>query len=117
MTDMPATYSEVFAAVAFRAPTRRSDGTVLRQWRSPDRSIESRTIAMTVKIAMIYYSATGNVHKLAEAVAEGAEKAGADMRLRRWLSWRRTPPLMPIPPGGFTSSPSRTGWRSPGTTT
>jgi len=35
------------------------------------------------KIAVIYYSATGNVHKLAEAIAEGAEKAGAEVRLRR----------------------------------
>jgi NAD(P)H dehydrogenase (quinone) len=36
-----------------------------------------------VKVAIIYYSATGNVHTLAEAVAEGAEKAGAQVRLRR----------------------------------
>jgi NAD(P)H dehydrogenase (quinone) len=38
---------------------------------------------MTVKVAVIYYSATGNVHMLAEAVGEGAEKAGAAVRLRR----------------------------------
>ncbi|MFS4091487.1 NAD(P)H:quinone oxidoreductase [Streptomyces sp. AF1A] len=38
---------------------------------------------MTVKVAVIYYSATGNVHALAQAVAEGAEKAGAEVRLRR----------------------------------
>src|SRR5690606_32451425 len=38
---------------------------------------------MTVKIAVIYYSATGSVHKLAQAVAEGAEKTGAEVRLRR----------------------------------
>jgi NAD(P)H dehydrogenase (quinone) len=38
---------------------------------------------MTVNVAVIYYSATGNVHRLAEAVAEGAEKAGAAVRLRR----------------------------------
>ncbi|ORT61738.1 NAD(P)H:quinone oxidoreductase [Streptomyces sp. CB03238] len=38
---------------------------------------------MSPKIAVIYYSATGNVHTLAEAVAEGAEKAGAEVRLRR----------------------------------
>ncbi|MFJ3906576.1 NAD(P)H:quinone oxidoreductase [Streptomyces sp. NPDC090025] len=38
---------------------------------------------MSVKVAVIYYSATGNVHRLAEAVAEGAEKAGAEVRLRR----------------------------------
>lgn len=35
------------------------------------------------KIAVIYYSSTGNVHQLAEAVAEGAREAGADVRLRR----------------------------------
>ncbi|MEU7020765.1 NAD(P)H:quinone oxidoreductase [Streptomyces sp. NPDC046203] len=38
---------------------------------------------MSVKVAVIYYSSTGNVHRLAEAVAEGAEKAGAEVRLRR----------------------------------
>jgi NAD(P)H dehydrogenase (quinone) len=35
------------------------------------------------KIAVIYYSAGGNVHRLAEAVAEGAADAGAEVRLRR----------------------------------
>lgn len=38
---------------------------------------------MTVKVAVIYYSATGSVHRLASAVEEGALKAGADVRLRR----------------------------------
>ena len=38
---------------------------------------------MTVNIAVIYYSATGHTHRLAEAVAEGAVDAGADVRLRR----------------------------------
>ncbi|SPT63356.1 MULTISPECIES: NAD(P)H:quinone oxidoreductase [Actinomadura] len=38
---------------------------------------------MPVKVAIIYYSATGNVHALAEAVAEGAAMASADVRLRR----------------------------------
>lgn len=36
-----------------------------------------------VKAAIIYYSATGTVHALARAAAEGAEKAGAQVRLRR----------------------------------
>jgi NAD(P)H dehydrogenase (quinone) len=36
-----------------------------------------------VNAAIIYYSATGTVHALARAVAEGAEKAGAQVRLRR----------------------------------
>ena len=34
-------------------------------------------------VAVIYYSATGNVHALAEAVADGAAAGGADVRLRR----------------------------------
>lgn len=38
---------------------------------------------MSAKVAVIYYSATGHVHQLAQAVAEGAEKAGAEVRLRR----------------------------------
>jgi NAD(P)H dehydrogenase (quinone) len=38
---------------------------------------------MTVKVAVIYYSATGTVHALARAVAEGAASAGAEVRLRR----------------------------------
>jgi NAD(P)H dehydrogenase (quinone) len=37
---------------------------------------------MEARVAVIYYSATGNVHGLAEAVAEGAEQAGAEVRLR-----------------------------------
>ena len=37
---------------------------------------------MEARVAVIYYSATGNVHGLAGAVAEGAEQAGADVRLR-----------------------------------
>lgn len=38
---------------------------------------------MSARIAIIYYSSTGHVHRLAEAVAEGAADAGADTRLRR----------------------------------
>jgi NAD(P)H dehydrogenase (quinone) len=38
---------------------------------------------MSVRLAVIYYSATGNVHTLASALAEGAEKQGAEVRLRR----------------------------------
>jgi NAD(P)H dehydrogenase (quinone) len=34
-------------------------------------------------VAVIYYSATGNVHALAGAVAEGASETGAEVRLRR----------------------------------
>ncbi|MFF5228276.1 NAD(P)H:quinone oxidoreductase [Dactylosporangium sp. NPDC000521] len=36
-----------------------------------------------VNAAVVYYSATGTVHALAAAVAEGAEKAGATVRLRK----------------------------------
>ncbi|MPQ97057.1 NAD(P)H:quinone oxidoreductase [Modestobacter sp. I12A-02628] len=35
------------------------------------------------RIAVVYYSSTGNVHQLAEAVAAGAADAGAEVRLRR----------------------------------
>jgi NAD(P)H dehydrogenase (quinone) len=34
------------------------------------------------RIAVINYSATGKVHALARAVADGAEEEGADVRLR-----------------------------------
>jgi len=36
-----------------------------------------------VNAAIIYYSSTGTVHTLAAAAAEGAEKAGAQVRLRK----------------------------------
>jgi NAD(P)H dehydrogenase (quinone) len=35
------------------------------------------------KVAVIYYSATGNVHKLARAVEQGAKEAGTEVRLRK----------------------------------
>lgn len=38
---------------------------------------------MPVNISVVYYSATGTVHALASALAEGAASAGADVRLRR----------------------------------
>jgi len=34
------------------------------------------------RVAVVHYSATGNVHRLAEALAEGAAAAGAEVRLR-----------------------------------
>jgi NAD(P)H dehydrogenase (quinone) len=37
----------------------------------------------TTHVAVIHYSATGNVHALADAVAEGAQKAGAETRVLR----------------------------------
>lgn len=36
-----------------------------------------------VNVAIIHYSATGTVHALAQAAAEGADKAGAHVRLRK----------------------------------
>jgi NAD(P)H dehydrogenase (quinone) len=36
-----------------------------------------------VNAAIIYYSSTGTLHALARAAAEGAEKAGAQVRLRK----------------------------------
>jgi NAD(P)H dehydrogenase (quinone) len=38
---------------------------------------------MTVRVLVAYYSATGSVHRLAQAVREGAESTGAQVRLRR----------------------------------
>jgi len=35
------------------------------------------------KVAVVYYSATGNVYKLARAVEEGAKEAGAEVRFRK----------------------------------
>jgi NAD(P)H dehydrogenase (quinone) len=36
-----------------------------------------------VKVAVVYYSSTGTTHAMAQAAAEAAEKAGAEVRLRR----------------------------------
>ncbi len=38
---------------------------------------------MSAKVAVIYYSATGNVYELARAIEEGAREAGAEVRLRK----------------------------------
>ena len=38
---------------------------------------------LSVKVAVIYYSATGNVVELARELTTAAEKAGAEVRLRR----------------------------------
>src|SRR5487761_1793627 len=40
-------------------------------------------MGMPVKVAIIYYSATGITYELARAVREGAESAGAEVRLHR----------------------------------
>ncbi|WP_100447783.1 NAD(P)H:quinone oxidoreductase [Glycomyces xiaoerkulensis] len=41
------------------------------------------TAAEPVKLSVVFYSATGNVTKLARHIATSAEKAGAEVRLRR----------------------------------
>jgi NAD(P)H dehydrogenase (quinone) len=38
--------------------------------------------ARAARVAVIYYSATGHVHGLAKAAAQGAGDAGAEVRLR-----------------------------------
>lgn len=45
-------------------------------------SFTSGSNAVT-NVAVVYYSSTGNVHKLATTAAAAAEKAGAEVRLRR----------------------------------
>src|SRR6201746_2981448 len=40
-------------------------------------------MAEQAKVAVIYYSATGSVYHRAQAVREGAEKAGAEVRVRK----------------------------------
>jgi NAD(P)H dehydrogenase (quinone) len=38
---------------------------------------------MAVKLAVIYYSSTGTTYRLARAIEEGAQAAGAEVRLRK----------------------------------
>ena len=38
---------------------------------------------MAAKVAVVYYSATGNVYRLAQAVEEGAKQSGAEVRFRK----------------------------------
>jgi NAD(P)H dehydrogenase (quinone) len=54
-----------------------------------------------IRVAVIYYSSTGNVHALAEALAGGAQEAGADVRLRRAAEL--------APPEAIDSNPA---WRA-----
>jgi len=53
------------------------------------------------RVAVIYYSATGNVHALAKAVAEGAAETGAQVRVRRVAEL--------APPQAIDSNPA---WRA-----
>ena len=45
--------------------------------------VSNQVVSDQVKVAIIYYSATGSVYELAQAVREGAEKAGAEVRVRK----------------------------------
>ena len=51
-----------------------------------------------VNAAIIYYSSTGTVYALAQAAAEGAEKAGAHVRLRKVAET--------APPGAISANPA-----------
>ena len=51
-----------------------------------------------VNAAIVYYSSTGTVHALARAAAEGAEKAGARVRLRKVAEL--------APPGAISANPA-----------
>ena len=42
----------------------------------------SESFDRTTRVLVAYYSATGHVHALAKSIAEGAEQAGAEVRLR-----------------------------------
>ncbi len=44
---------------------------------------EGATVDSRVKVAIVYYSATGNIAQIAQEMAETAEKAGAEVRLRK----------------------------------
>jgi NAD(P)H dehydrogenase (quinone) len=44
--------------------------------------MKRRSDEQTARVAVIYYSATGNVHRLAHALAEGAEAEAVEVRLR-----------------------------------
>jgi NAD(P)H dehydrogenase (quinone) len=39
--------------------------------------------AQMANVAVVYYSSTGNTYRLAQAIAEGAKGAGADVRVRK----------------------------------
>ncbi|MFD1149258.1 NAD(P)H:quinone oxidoreductase [Saccharothrix hoggarensis] len=44
---------------------------------------EGATVDSRVKVAVVYYSATGNIAQIAQEIADTAEKAGAEVRLRK----------------------------------
>jgi NAD(P)H dehydrogenase (quinone) len=48
-----------------------------------EESSKRETTVESVNVSIIYYSSTGTVHSLAQATAVGAEKAGANVRVRK----------------------------------
>src|SRR3954451_21815905 len=54
----------------------------LRDLDARDGTVSEAGPDLQVRVAVIYYSATGNVRGMARAVAEGAEGEGAEIRLR-----------------------------------
>jgi len=71
-------------------------------WKDEDRMTGSTGTVTTPKIAVVFYSATGNVAALAEAVAEGARKEGAEVRVR--------PVRELAPPAAVASNPRWQAW-------
>jgi NAD(P)H dehydrogenase (quinone) len=63
-----------------RAPGRRSGNWELVGSHPAAGSWHGRAVT---RIAVVYYSATGNVHRLAHALADGARDDGAEVRLRQ----------------------------------
>lgn len=55
---------------------------------------------MSPRLLVAYYSSTGSVHRLAEAVQAGAEESGAEVRLRRVAEL--------APPSAIASNPAWT---------
>jgi NAD(P)H dehydrogenase (quinone) len=62
------------------APARIGKGLQPYEARPPNREDD---LVIPVRVSIIYYSSTGSVHTMADAAADAAEKAGADVRVRR----------------------------------
>lgn len=63
------------------------------------------------RIAVIYYSSSGTVHRLAEAIAQGAAVGGAEVRLRRVAELARIRRSPRTRRGAGTSRPLATSRR------
>jgi NAD(P)H dehydrogenase (quinone) len=73
---------------------------------TPTQETEVLALEPPARIAVIYYSATGNVHGMARAVADGASRAGAEVRLRHVAELRDE---MLISVGQYWGAPSLRG--------